>query len=63
MVHVKKMPGMSDDQVIKLFGRRVTDAQIIPEVKFRRFHLNKQEKKKYAEQEARRLKRKVQSQS
>ncbi len=59
MVFVKKSPGQSDDQVIRNFSRKVMESNIIQEVKDRRFHLNKQEKKKLADQQIRRLKRKV----
>jgi ribosomal protein S21 len=60
MVFVKKAQGQSDDQLIRNFTRKVMESNIIQEVKDRRFHLNKQEKKKLAEQQLRRLKRKVQ---
>ncbi len=59
MVFVKKVPGQSDDQLIKNFTRKVVESNIIQEVKDRRFHLNKQEKKKLAEQHLRRLKRRT----
>ncbi len=59
MVFVKKNPGQSDDQIIKQFSRKVIDANIVQEYKDRRFHLNKQEKKKLAEQHLRRLKKGV----
>jgi ribosomal protein S21 len=59
MVFVKKNPGQSDDQVIKLFSRRATDANIVQEYKDRRYHLNKQEKKKLADQHLRRQKRRA----
>jgi ribosomal protein S21 len=60
MVFVKKLPGQSDDQLIRNFTRKVMESNIIQEVKDRRFHLNKQEKKKLADQQLRRLKRRVQ---
>lgn len=59
MVKVKKQPGQSDDQLIRTFSRKVSDADIIREVRRRQFHLNKQEKKKMLEQEARRARRKA----
>ncbi len=60
MVFVKKVPGQSDDQLIKNFVRKVVESNLIQEVKDRRFHLNKQEKKKLAEQHLRRMKRRAQ---
>lgn len=60
MVFVKKAVGQSDDQVIKNFTRKVVESNIIQEVKDRRFHLNKQEKRKLAEQHLRRLKKRMQ---
>lgn len=60
MVYVKKVAGQSDDQLIKNFTRKVLESNIIQEVKDRRFHLNKQEKRKLAEQHLRRLKRRTQ---
>jgi ribosomal protein S21 len=60
MVFVKKSPGQSDDQVIRNFSRKVMESNIIQEVKDRRFHLNHQEKKKLADQQIRRMKRKAQ---
>lgn len=60
MVFVKKAQGQSDDQLIRNFTRKVMESNIVQEVKDRRFHLNKQEKKKLVEQQLRRLKRKVQ---
>jgi ribosomal protein S21 len=60
MVYVKKSPGQSDDQVIRNFSRKVMESNLIQEVKDRRFHLNKQEKKKLADQQIRRMKRKAQ---
>lgn len=56
MAHVKKAAGQSDDQLIKNFSRRVLEENIVQEYKDRRFHLNKQEKKKLAQQHLRRLK-------
>jgi ribosomal protein S21 len=60
MVFVKKVAGQSDDQLIRNFTRKVVDSNLIQEVKDRRFHLNKQEKRKLAEQHLRRLKRRPQ---
>ncbi len=56
MVYVKKSVGQSDDQLIKTFSRLVMEENIVQEYKDRRFHLNKQEKKKLAQQHLRRLK-------
>lgn len=59
MVFVKKVPGQSDDQLIRNFTRKVMESNVVQEAKDRRFHLNKQEKKKLAEQQLRRMKKKV----
>lgn len=60
MVHVKKMPGQSDDAVIKNFSRKVMDAGIIQEVKRRKFYLKpslaKKLRKKLKQEEASRIK-------
>lgn len=53
MVYVKKKPGQSDDQLIRDFGRKVTESGVVEEAKRRRFHLNEQEKKKQEQQELR----------
>lgn len=60
MVFVKKAAGQSDDQLIKNFSRKVLEENIIQEYKDRRFHLNKQERRKLAEQHLRRMKRRTQ---
>ncbi len=39
MVFVKKMPGDSDDLLIRKFARKVVESGIIPEAKRRKFHL------------------------
>lgn len=59
MVYVKKMPGQSDDQLIRNFSRKVVDAGIISEVKRRQFHLKPSLAKKAKAEEARRNRRKV----
>lgn len=59
MVHVKKMPGQSDDQLIRTFSKKVMDAGIVMEAKRRQFHLSPAEKKKQEEQEARRARRRA----
>ncbi len=59
MVHVKKMPGQSDDQVIRNFSRKVMDEGIIQEAKRRKFYLKpslaKKLKKKMKQEEAARV--------
>jgi ribosomal protein S21 len=39
MVSVKKIPGQSDDQLIKNFTRQVVISGIVNEAKRRKFHL------------------------
>jgi ribosomal protein S21 len=39
MVYVKKLPGQSDDQVIRNFSNKVRDARIVEEAKRRKFYL------------------------
>jgi ribosomal protein S21 len=60
MVHVKKMPGQSDEQVIRNFSKKVMDAGIIQEAKRRKFYLKpslaKKLKKKMKQEEAARVK-------
>lgn len=46
MVYVKKMPGQSDDQLIRNFSRKVLDAGIIDETKRRQFYLKPSQAKK-----------------
>ncbi len=53
MVFVKKGAGQSDDQLIKIFGRKVIDEGIILEVKRRQFHLKPSAARKLKQQEAR----------
>ncbi len=57
MVHVKKLPGQSDDQLIRNFSRKVLDAGIINEAKRRQFYLKPSAAKKLKQEEARRNKR------
>lgn len=59
MVFVRKMPGDSDDAVIRKFVRKVIDAGIIPEAKRRQFYLKPSLAKKMKAEEARRNKRKL----
>ena len=60
MVFVKKLPGQSDDQLIRNFSRKVLDAGIIQEAKRRKFYLKpslaKKLRKKMKQEEAARLK-------
>jgi ribosomal protein S21 len=60
MVHVKKQPGQSDDQVIRAFTNKVRDARIVEEAKRRKFYLKpslaKKLKKKLKQEEAARIK-------
>lgn len=59
MVHVKKMPGDSDDTLIRKFSRKVLDEGIINEVRQRQFYLKPSLAKKLKKQEARRNKRRM----
>lgn len=60
MVQVKKMPGQSDDQLIRNFSKKVMDAGIIQEAKRRKFYLKpslaRKLKKKLKQEEAARMK-------
>jgi len=60
MVQVKKMPGQSDDQLIRNFSKKVMDAGIIQEAKRRKFYLKpslaRKLKKKMKQEEAARMK-------
>jgi ribosomal protein S21 len=60
MVFVKKLPGQSDDQLIRNFSKKVLDAGIIQEAKRRKFYLKpslaRKLKKKMKQEEAARLK-------
>jgi ribosomal protein S21 len=60
MVFVKKLPGQTDDALIKSFSRKVMDAGIIQEAKRRKFYLKpslaKKLKKKLKQEEAARIK-------
>ncbi len=59
MVIVKKQPGQSDDQLIKIFSGKVRDADIIREVRRRQYHLSPSQKKKEELQELRKMKRRA----
>ena len=60
MVKVKKLPGQSDDQVIRNFSNKVRDARIVEEAKRRKFYLKpslaKKLKKKLKQEEDSRIK-------
>lgn len=57
MVYVKKMPGESDESVIRKFSRKVMSEGIIQEAKRREFYLKPSAAKKLKQEEARRAKR------
>ena len=46
MVYVKKMPGQSDDHIIRTFTNKVRDAEIVDEAKRRKFYLKPSQAKK-----------------
>lgn len=54
MVVVKKMPGDSDDSLIRKFMRKVLSDGILQEAKRRQFHLKPSLAKKLKQEEARR---------
>ncbi len=57
MVVVKKMPGDSDDSLIRKFQRAVLNAGIIPEAKRRAFYLKPSLARKQKREENRRLRK------
>lgn len=57
MVVVKKMPGDSEDALIKKFSRKVMSEGILQEAKRRREHLKPSLRKKAKAEEARRMKK------
>ena len=57
MVVVKKMPGDSDDSLIRKFSRKVMSEGIIQEAKRREFYLKPSLAKKQKQEEARRMKK------
>jgi len=57
MIVVKKMPGDTDDALIRKFSRKVLAEGIIPEAKRRQFHLKPSLARKMKKEEARRAKR------
>ena len=54
MVVVKKMPGQSDDDVIRKFSRKVMNEGILQEAKRRAFYLKPSLAKKQKKEESRR---------
>ncbi len=59
MVYVRRMPGESDDAIIRKFVRKVIDAGIINEAKRRQFYLKPSLAKKLKQEEARRNRKRV----
>lgn len=57
MVIVKKMPGDSDDALIRKFSRKVLTEGILQEAKRREFHLKPSAAKKAKAEEARKMRR------
>ncbi len=57
MVIVKKMPGDSDDSLIKKFSRKVMSEGILQEAKRREFHLKPSLAKKMKQEEARKARK------
>ena len=57
MVVVKKMPGDSDDSVIRKFTRKVINENILGEAKRRKFYLKPSLAKKQKQEDAKRAKK------
>lgn len=57
MVVVKKIPGESDESLIKKFSRKALIEGIVNEAKRRKFHLKPSLAKKLKQEEARRAKK------
>ena len=57
MVVVKKMPGDSDDALIRKFSRKVMAEGILQEAKRREFYLKPSQARKQDRQDARKAKR------
>ncbi len=57
MVSVKKMPGDSDDSLIRKFSRKVLSEGILQEAKRREFYLKPSLARKMKREEARRAKK------
>ncbi|MDP2649228.1 MAG: 30S ribosomal protein S21 [bacterium] len=54
MVFVKKLPGESDESLIRKFSRKVIASGVISEAKRRKFHLKPSLAKKLKREESRR---------
>ncbi|MDP3941079.1 MAG: 30S ribosomal protein S21 [bacterium] len=59
MVFVKKMPGDSDDSIIRKFSKKVMDAGIITEAKRRQFYMKPSLAKKMKQEESRRMRKRI----
>lgn len=59
MVFVKKMPGDSDDSLIRKFTRKVINENILIEAKRRQFYLKPSLARKQKKEEARRAKQRA----
>ena len=57
MVFVKKMPGDSDDSLIRKFSRKVMNEGILQEAKRRKFYLKPSLARKQKKEDARRMKK------
>jgi ribosomal protein S21 len=57
MVVVKKMPGDSDEALIRKFSRKVMSEGILQEAKRREFHLKPSAARKQKAEDARRMKK------
>ncbi len=57
MVTVKKMPGDSDEALIRKFSRKVLNEGILQEAKRREFYLKPSQARKMKKEEARRAKK------
>ena len=57
MVFVKKMPGESDESLIRKFSRKVIAGGIIQEAKRREFYLKPSLARKQKQEDARRMKK------
>ena len=57
MVVVKKMPGDSDDSLIRKFSRKVMNEGILQEAKRRKFYLKPSLARKQKKEDARRMKK------
>jgi small subunit ribosomal protein S21 len=59
MVYVKKMPGDSDDSLIRKFTKKVIDEGIVTEAKRRQFYLKPSLARKMKQEEARRMRKRI----